>query len=159
MEHGVSLVTLGLQSFKRKLKAVGKTHVEVGIFSDHAARVPKDEHDEGLSNVEIGYKHEMGVIREGIPSRSFLEMPLRTELPSIIKAEAAALVASFAEDGPKAMLERVGFMGEAAIQEAFDTSGFGTWAPNHPETVQRKGFNKPLIDTSQLRESISSRVK
>ncbi len=159
MQHGVSLVTLGLSAFKRKLKAADKSRVEVGIFSDHAARTPKDEHDEGLSNVEIGYKHEMGVIREGIPARSFLEMPLRTELPSIIKAEAAALVASFAEDGPKAMLERVGFMGEAAIQEAFDTSGFGTWAPNHPQTIQAKGSSKPLIDTSQLRESISSRVK
>lgn len=155
----VTLNTLGLQAFKRKLKASAKASVEVGIFADHAARTPKDEFDEGLTNVEIGAKHEFGSIREGIPARSFLDMPLRTELPSIVRTDSTDLVTAFVEDGPKAMLERIGFMGEAAIQEAFDTSGFGTWAPNNPETVQRKGSSKPLIDTEQLRESISSRVK
>lgn len=154
MSGSVSLNTLGLQAFKRQLKKAESARVEVGIFSDHA-----DRQGDGPNNVEIGAKHEFGSVSEGIPQRSFLDMPLRTELPDVVRAEHTQLEKSFVEDGPKAMLEQVGFMGEAVVQDAFDTGGFGTWPANSPMTVFLKGSNQPLIDTTQLRKSVSSRVK
>ncbi len=172
MNHGVSLVTLGLSAFKRKLKAADKARVEVGIFSDHNAR------DDGETNAEVGAKMEFGSFEESVttteqevargrrpmswqgnPARSFLHMPINTELPSVLKAEREELIKSFTEDGPRPMLERVGFMAEAVIQDAFDTGGFGSWPENSEKTKKWKGSDKPLIDSSQLRESISSRVK
>lgn len=155
----VTLNTKGLQSFKRQLNMAEKSVVEVGIFEDHAARSEGPHDVSGLNNVEIGEKHEFGSILEGIPERSFLRVPLTTELPSIIKGESDQLEKSFVESGAKSVLEQIGFMGEAAVQEAFDTAGFGTWPPNSPMTIEMKGSNKPLIDTSQLRKSISSRVR
>jgi len=158
----VNTVTLdlkGLQAFKRQLKQASKLTAEVGIFQDHAARSEGPHDVSGLNNVEIGAKHEFGSVAEGIPARSFLEMPLMTELPSMIKGDADSLSESFVEHGPKLLLEQIGFMGEAAVQDAFDSGGFGTWAPNSPMTIAMKGSNKPLIDTTQLRKSVSSRVK
>ena len=145
----VTLNTKGLQSLKRKLKTAEGARAEVGIFSDHDAR------DDGKSNVEIGAKHEFG---QGVPMRSWLQMPINTELPKIVVNEESQLAAAFIEDGANAMLERIGFMGEAAIQAAFDTGGFGTWESNSEYTIAMKGRNEPLIDTSQLRGAISSRV-
>ena len=149
----VTLNTKGLQAFKRKLKGAEVARVQVGIFSDHDAR-----RETVLTNAEIGAKHEAGVIEEGIPRRSFLEVPARTELPKVVEGESATLIKAFIEDGAKAMLERVGFLGEAVVQDAFNTGGFGEWPPNTDYTLARKQGDKPLIDTKQLRESISSRV-
>jgi len=145
----VTLNTKGLQSLKRKLKTAEWARAEVGIFSDHDAR------DDGESNVAIGKQHEFG---QGVPRRSFLEIPMLTEFPRIVDNNEPELAAAFVEDGAKPVLERLGFMGEAAIQEAFETSGFGQWPANSPYTLLFKHGEKPLIDTSQLRQSISSRV-
>lgn len=168
----VTLNTKALQAFKRQLKKAEKSRVEVGIFSENAAR------DDGESNVEVGAKMEFGSAEDsetslkqqqargrgpmmwhGNPARSFLMMPITTELPIVIRSEHAQLEKSFVEDGAPAMLEQVGFMGEAVVQDAFDTQGFGTWPNNSKKTVEWKGSDKPLIDSTQLRKSVSSRVK
>jgi hypothetical protein len=56
------------------------------------------------------------------------------------------------------ILKNIGFACEVSIQNAFASSGFGQWAPNTPKTIHRKKSASPLIDTSQLRRSISSAV-
>ena len=45
-----------------------------------------------------------------------------------------------------------------AIQEAFDTHGFGEWQPNAPSTIKAKGSSSPLIDTGALRGKIVAEV-
>lgn len=164
----------GLKDLRRKLNAARNSHVDVGIFASHNAR------DDGETNAAVGAKMEFGSTEEstpsevqvnargreyeitptwsGNPARSFLEMPLTTELPSIVRGDAAHLASLFVTDGHKLVLEQIGFMGQAAVQEAFDTGGFGTWQPNSEKTKEWKGSDRPLIDSSQLRESISSRV-
>lgn len=171
----VTLNTQGLQSLKRKLKTAEKARVDVGVFASHDAR------DDGESNLEIANKMEFGSAEVsspsdeqarargrmgkhrptwgGNPARSFVGMPITTELPKVVRGESGELAAAFVADGAKAMLERVGFMGEAVIQDAFDTGGFGTWPANSEATVQWKDSDKPLIDSKQLRGAISSRVK
>ena len=34
----------------------------------------------------------------------------------------------------------------------------GTLTPNAPSTIKKKGSSRPLIDTGQLRQSISNKV-
>lgn len=170
----VTLDTKGLQAFKRSLGKADKARVQVGIFESHNAR------DDGETNASIGAKMEFGSMAEstpsdkqaasrgrtgkhrptwvGNPARSFLDMPVKTELPEVIRAESDSLVSAFVDGGAKPMLEMVGFMAEASIQEAFETGGFGTWDANSDKTKEWKGSDKPLIDSHQLRESISSRV-
>lgn len=152
MSGSVTLDLKGLQAFKRQLRTAVRSSVEVGIFEENTTRADPNQ----LTNAEIGYRHEFGL---GVPVRSWLNMPLVTELPDVIKSESSELSKAFVDDGAKAMLERVGFMGEAVIQDAFDTQGFGTWPDNSEMTIAMKGRNEPLVDTTQLKKSVSSRVK
>ena len=55
-------------------------------------------------------------------------------------------------------MQKVGFVAEEVIQEAFSTNGYGQWKPNAPMTIEKKKSNSPLIDTGQLRRSITSKV-
>lgn len=170
----VTLNTKGLQEIRRKLNVVGKSHVDVGIFSDHNAR------DDGETNAEVGAKMEFGSTEEstpsdaqikargreyeiiptwsGNPARSFLEMPLKTDLPSRINNQGSLLVDGLVEFGPNQFLNLIGIMASKSVDAAFETEGFGTWAPNSEKTQEWKGSSKPLIDSSQLRQSISHRV-
>lgn len=170
----VKLRTKGLNSLKRMLADAEKSVVDVGIFADHNAR------DDGETNAEVGAKMEFGSIEEstasdaqlaargrnyspiwsGNPARSFLEMPLTTDLPHRVKDQGKLIVSTIIDPtlGPKDALAMIGEMGERSVAAAFDTEGFGEWPPNSEITKDWKGSDKPLIDSGQLRDSISSRV-
>ena len=53
----------------------------------------------------------------------------------------------------------LGGAGVRLINEAFETSGWGNWAPNSPLTIAQKGSAMPLIDTGKLRQSITYEVQ
>ena len=60
--------------------------------------------------------------------------------------------------GMRGALKTLGVVAEGTIQKAFATGGWGEWPKLSPVTIRRKKSSKILIDTSQLRRSISSRV-
>ncbi len=110
------------------------------------------------TNAEIGAEHEFGVVSRHLPARSFLWMPLSLHLNDAIQAKASVFnrLMSLAEI-PK-MYATLGILGENVVQAAFQTGGFGQWQKLSQETIDRKGSEKILIDTAQLRKSITSRV-
>ncbi len=113
----------------------------------------------GLSNVQLGVIHEFGSHSRNIPARSFLRMPLETKRKELMEFLGSKLAVQLIEEGNiKRLLLLLGIKAEAIIQSAFETSGFGTWQANTPETIARKGSSSPLIDTAQLRRSITSKV-
>ena len=61
-------------------------------------------------------------------------------------------------DGAMAGMERAGTQGENAVKGWF-TNPKNNWAENAESTKKRKGSSKPLIDTGQLRKSITHVVK
>lgn len=131
--------------------------VKVGIFGNRNSRREK-----GKSNAEIGALHEYGgTLPNGnkVPARSFLRMPLFQQSDQIIN-ETSKDMASLALKGDwKSILTNLGIACERAISRAFLSRGFGSWKPNAPLTVKRKGSDSPLIDTRQLERAIASRVE
>lgn len=111
-----------------------------------------------MSNADIGIIHEKGSISAGIPRRSFIEMPLTTKMPWVMKKLGQQWIDALTKTNIKGMVKKLGIMGEKVIQTAFATRGFGRWAPNTQQTIARKGSDMPLIDSAQLRKSISSDV-
>ncbi len=130
------------------------------------------------TNAEIGAKMEFGVsgdvhwidrkgiprMVKGIPPRSFLRSPMHLHGDRILK-KAKADVAEKLKEAPKnpkraakMLLDRVGIAAEQIVDDAFNTQGDGDWEPNSPVTQDAKGSATPLIDTGQLRRSISSRA-
>lgn len=137
----------------------GLPKVRVGILGSTTARNSGE-----LNNAEIGYKNEMGVQvgHPRIPKRSFIVMPLSMFFGKKIKEKRSLASGQFEKaiqsaDAEKFM-QKVGFVAEEVIQEAFSTNGFGQWKPNAKLTIEKKKSDSPLIDTGQLRRSITSKV-
>ena len=82
--------------------------VKLGIFSDNNSRA------EGLTNAEIGAKHEFGSLSENIPRRSFLLDPVVMKKKELIKKAQKVIKDNIAkENGTEKILELIGIAGEA----------------------------------------------
>jgi len=157
-----------LDNIKKSLGELNKFKTQVGIFENKDSR---KKNFEGLGNADIAARMEFGGEfnwpwwytvtgrhRIGIPARSFLRMPIRTHISDIQKLVQKDVMALFAKNKVDLLFKRLGIACRKIIDQAFQTSGWGEWAPNHPLVIERKGSDKPLIDTGSLRRSISSRV-
>lgn len=150
-------INFNLDGLDALRKGMGSTYrARVGIIGSKAA----EKHPDGISNVELGVIQMFGSITNKIPPRDFLFMPIKMQAKEIVKKMKAPSVFAAAAAGDfMKVFGLLGAFAEVAIQEAFATRGFGQWAPNKPSTIDRKGSSSPLIDTAQLRRSISSDVE
>ena len=168
-------VTLNLDGLNKVYKALNSTHtLRVGILGDKAA---VNHEGSDYTNAEIGAIQEFGSVANKIPARSFLGMPLSKELPALLnkrevkKAFEDALEAGSLDE----FLEPLGEGCVNIVKDAFENSGYGTWAANAPITIEggwmrnkksgkpvyvegKAPETKPLIHTRQLRDSITYRV-
>ena len=150
--------------FKKLLNCIkvlkeGMPSVKVGILGNTNQRTKDTQ-----TNAEIGFTNEFGKM-DGyprIPERSFIRMPLNTYFQPKLETKKSLtgkeLEKAMGEGKTVEFATKVGLVAEEVIQEAFATQGFGTWPANADMTVQLKGSDSPLIDTGQLRRSITSKV-
>ncbi|WP_299074739.1 hypothetical protein [uncultured Paraglaciecola sp.] len=129
--------------------------VKIGVLGSDAQRG-----DGGIKNSELAAIHELGSYSRNIPPRSFLRAAFlhgQDEFGTFLKSEKSKEL--IAEGDTKTLLARLGLFAETLVQRAFETSGFGQWPALQSSTVKAKGSSAPLIDTGQLRRSISSEVE
>lgn len=153
-EDDVEIKLDGLDKLIKALKAQPPM-ARVGILGNHDGRSTG-----GQSNATIGAAHEFGT--STLPMRSFLRIPLSYGLQTALEQAGA-----FTEDTLKKVIASkslVPWVEVAAIEavgvvlEAFDTAGNGSWAPLRPDTMRRKKVKQILVETQQLRNSISYEV-
>lgn len=147
---------------------IGNTpKARVGIIGTKGQEM---HHGTNKTNAQVGLVQELGKKsgRPRIPQRSFIRMPLETHFAArrdkVIKKQ--DIEESIISGNFKPLMKKLGLVGEQVIDDAFETSGWGKWPKNAPLTLKikmSKGNNhsnepKPLIDTGQLRKSISSEV-
>ena len=147
-------------------------YVKVGILS--GKKTGRKEGD--LDNPNLGATHEFGSFGRKIPSRSFLRMPLSSELPHRMNAIGRDVwQAIIDKEGLRVALKKLGVYGEDTVQAAFDSNGFGRWAPwsdryaRWREMLARTKKREEaqvgpmqlaiLVLTGQLAESITSKVE
>ena len=143
-----------LRQFTKGLKV--NYSARVGILGDSNQR-----EDGEFGNADLGFIHEFGSITKNIPARSFLRFPIQFKTKEIVKKIMilkSSIAKAMAEGNLKRFFEVLGLQAEVAIQEAFETRGFGQWKANDPKTIKRKGSDSPLIDTGELRRAITSEV-
>lgn len=143
----------GFKLVKGALKQ--KYYTKVGILGDKASQ---NHNRTPMTNAEVGAIHELGLIAN-IPQRSFLKMPLEEKLTSWIKENKDNYYKMLSKGNVKKWFVALGFGAEKIISDAFSTSGFGKWKQNSPYTIKLKGSSMPLIDTGQLRNSITSKLE
>lgn len=112
----------------------------------------------------VGAVHEFGTDKAGrgkntvILQRSFIRMPLETG-QSYIESQIGSKVKILIEKGDiKNIFVLIGIAGEARIQEAFETAGFGTWPDITEETKKAKGSDAILQDIGALKQAVTSKV-
>lgn len=151
--------TKKLDNFLKAMKRKGAV-VQVGILGS------KDARKGGGSNATIGAAHEFGTSK--IPQRSFLRMPITDYLPK--EVQKAKL---FSENNLNEIikdksfdqtLEQIATMAVAVVEEAFNTSGYGTWqklSDNYAAERIRKHQGTQILvipESHQLRDSITYRI-
>lgn len=145
-------------------------YAKVGILAGKAQQQHKNT---TIKNVDLGLVHEFGSVSKNIPARSFLRMPLELKQEIIVaylKAHGHEVSEAMTKKELKKIIAQLGIKAEEIIQEAFETNGFGEWAPHKEstETARKKKLKTKkakeqyiasiLVNTGQLRRAITSKV-
>jgi len=152
VSNGVDLKMRGLEGLIKAFK--GKIpKVRVGVLGG-------GKRADGQSNAEVGARHEFGTF--GMPQRSFLRVPLTEQLEKFMERSGAfdeAMLKKIANDRDLGTFgDNLAAVAEDVVLEAFHTGGFGKWAPWKTPGYQNN-TGQILVDTQQLRNSITSEVK
>ena len=154
-------------TIERVLAMLRKSKVLVGI----PAEAGRD--DGGPSNAVIGYLMEYGAPENNIPARPFLIPGVEGVEDKITKelvrgAQQATAVALHPSGGferasaeAEKALQRIGLTAQNAVRSRITE---GPFAPLSPVTIKRRRAkgrtgDKPLVDTGQLRRSVTYVVK
>lgn len=146
-----------LKAVEKQLKAMKEMktkYVAVGVLANEATgRV----YQNGVNVLQVAAFHEYGLGFN--PQRSFLRMPQELKQAGLKKFINVQLEKVL--DG-MAVSKGLGLIGIYAVnlsQDAFDTSGFGSWPALSTSTVNAKNSSKTLIDKGILKGSISWEVR
>lgn len=157
----VQITDKGVGRTAAKLFGRKAASVTVGVFGEKGDKPHKSE-DGGppLTMAEIAELHEFGI---GVPERSFIRSYVDSHNAQIMRVfleqMKAAMVRSIRTGKPitdaekKKILDRVGLKMVGDIQGRISAGDIQP--PLDEKTVARKGSSIPLIDTGQLRSSIS----
>ncbi|MCX8659862.1 hypothetical protein J3T98_02690 [Gilliamella sp. B2772] len=155
----------------KRAERLNRMQLVVGIPSDGKPRKSSEEDTStDITNAELGVIHEFGVPEKGIPERSFMRSTASEETDNLGRLAKIQIAECL--------------KGEISTHDAFATVGAylqgkivekitdGEFQPNTPETLKRKltpvknkkkkrakDADKPLIDTGQLRASITYEVR
>ncbi len=108
----------------------------------------------GISVAEVAAVNEYGT--SSIPSRPFMQQMADNHAEDV-KRRAVSMGKSLASGASvEAELES---LGEAAVKLVQDTIESGSFTPNSPATMARKGSSTPLIDTGLMKDSVTYEVR
>jgi hypothetical protein len=145
----------GADALLRRMRTAGQNHqvLDLGVLGDDAS----EKHPSGPITIgELATIHELGL---GVPARPWLRGFIeanRAKIEETIRTEARHMVTrGYTREQ---ILKRIGVWMQGAIQEWIANPG-NTLAPLAPETILRKGSALPLIDTGQLRSSVTHKVR
>lgn len=128
---------------KKMLNELSQKKVRIGFQKGKATE------DDGTDVCDVAAWNELGT--EHSPSRPFLRKSVdenEAKINSFLQSQRRALI-----NGTPAeqILKEIGIFQKDLIQEKITE---GSYEPNAPSTVKRKGSSKPLIDTGRMRQSV-----
>jgi len=150
---GVTVDERGLDRLRVALRDLSSTDVFVGILASGKAN---EAHAGGaVTQLDVGTWMEFGT--DHVPERSFLRETIavkRNEIETRLAAEVRKVLTG--KQGVDAAMEHVGQF-VVGLCQARIKEGIGPELDQ--STIDRKGSSTPLIDTGQLRSSITYEVR
>lgn len=146
-----------LKAVEAAVKELKQHDVLVGIPQEKSSR----QGSKGkATNAELLFIHTNGSPIRGIPARPVLQPAIKNDKERIGemlgKAVDKAVSGKIEEIAPA--LERAGIYGAKVCKDWFVNPSNG-WKPNSPRTLKHKKSTRPLIDTSEMRKSITYVVR
>lgn len=139
------------------IQDLAKKQVLVGIPASKAERQEGD--DDPINNAQLGYIHEFGAPASNIPARPFLNPGVARAQESINNHLKKAAKAAMDGNSEKVDVElnATGLIAQAGAKNEINSGAFEALAPATIAARRKRGRtgDKPLIDTGQLRNSIT----
>lgn len=139
---------------EKSLRELKNKSVLVGIPEEKATR-PEDR---TINNAELAYIHTNGSPIRGIPARPFIQPAIEKNSTPIGAQLGEAIKKTLTGGDSEPSLRKAGIIGQNVSRGWFTNPDNG-WAPNTPRTIAKKGSDKPLIDTAEMRKSITFVVR
>lgn len=104
------------------------------------------------------YVHEHGSALYRIPPRPVLEPAIENSKEQIAELMKEAVDTAMKGNNVTPALEKVGMQGQNIARDWF-TNPDNNWPANAESTIKAKGSDKPLIDSAEMRKTISFVIK
>ena len=142
----------GLKGFLERFKEIGKPKVYIGVPASKNGM-----HEGGINMATLLAIHVLGAPSRGIPQRDPLRPPLIANAQRYSDLLALGLKNALSDGtDPKLVYEKIGIV---ATNDVYDYFVTGNFKPLNQKTIDRKGSSKPLIDSEELRGSITYEVR
>ncbi|MWN31012.1 MULTISPECIES: hypothetical protein [unclassified Gilliamella] len=142
-----------LKEVMKRAEQLNRIQLVVGIPSDENSR----KESASITNAELGVIHEFGVPEKGIPERSFMRSTASEEAENLGRLGNARIAECL--KGQKSAHDAFADVGAYLQGKIVEKITDGDFVANKEETAKRKKSSKPLIDTGQLRASITYEVR
>lgn len=153
--HAITANVQGGSALERHLKDIetrlGKgSHLRVGFIED--ATYPAGEDGaKPLPVAQVAFWQEWGTV--GIPSRPYFRTMIERKSPRW-----GVSLGNILRKNDYDAERSLALMGEGIKGQLQQSINDWTSPPNSPRTVEKKGFNKPLIDTAVMLRSVDYQV-
>lgn len=142
-----------LKKLMERAEQLNRIELVVGIPNDKNSR----DESSGITNSELGVIHEFGVPEKNIPERSFMRSTASEEAENVGRLSNVQIAEYLkSENSTHDVFATVGTYLQGKI---IDKITDGNFEPNKEETIKRKKSSKALIDTGQLRGSITYEIR
>ncbi len=146
----------GFKDIKRELTRLQGMAVSVG-FQGQTGSEPAGDGFGEATIADVAIFNEFGTV--DIPERPFMRIAFdghQGDIADFIEARVADVLDRKLTANQAA--SQVGIFFASLVQRTI-TEAAGWAAPNAPETIEQKGSSSPLIDTGQMRQSVTWVVK
>lgn len=140
-------VTIGIQGEKGEQKKIVRLH-PANVKLPRGTK--REGIDENITVAQVARDNEFGVPSKKIPKRSFLRSVFKEKRREINKIAQDVLLKD-----PSKFYDTLGTYLVGQIVRKINS---GEFKSNSEFTIERKGSSKPLIDTGQLRNSLTYKV-
>ena len=158
-----TMVDRGWNKVVSEIKKLDGSYVKVGL-PENGKIQPGSKQGSGNDDVStmselvtIGAVQEYGAPNRGIPSRPFMRITFDKSVNALKNIKVKLINEIY--DGKSTVehaLNKIGIWYSAKIKATITALKD---PPNDPKTIKRKGSSNPLIDSSQMRNSITHVIK
>ena len=142
----------GLKGFLERFREIGKPKVYIGVPASKNGM-----HEGGINMATLLALHVLGAPSRGIPQRDPLRPPLIANAQRYSDLLALGLKNALSDGtDPKIVYEKIGIVATNDVKDYFITGNFKALSE---KTIKAKGSSKPLIDSEELRGSITYEVR